>query len=125
MSERASIEAEKFTVVELPDHREFDSEADRLTFLPLLSLVFRKETIRERRRRLRQVPPIDTMYCFTSILCLVGYMSFVDVNRIKASPDYQSMNIGDVVILIKVIVSISIGSAKVIAEDIMGNYLEN
>ena len=46
-------------------------------------------------------------------------------NRIKANPDYQSMNIGDIFTLKKVIENISIGSATLIAEDAMGNYIEN
>jgi len=37
MSERASIEAGKYTLIEFPDYREFDSEAGRLTFLYNLS----------------------------------------------------------------------------------------
>jgi len=50
MSERASIEAGKYTVVEFPDHREFDSEADRLTFLYNLSYFQKRDDSRKTRK---------------------------------------------------------------------------
>ena len=52
MRERASIEAGKYTVIEFPKYREFDLEADRLTFLYILYI--------QRRDGLRRPKKITT-----------------------------------------------------------------
>jgi len=124
MSERASIEAGKYTVVEFPDHREIDTEANRLTFLYNLSYS-------EKRRFEKDEEDYDKYLRLIRRTVSQAYQVLWDIchssmqNRIKASPDYQSMNIGDIFTLKEVIENISIGSAALIVEDIMGNYMEN
>jgi len=95
MSERASIEAGKYTVIEFPDYGEFDSEADRLTFLYNLSYL-------EKRRFEKNEEDYDKYLRLIRCTVSQAYQVLWDIchssmqNRIKASSEYQNMNIGDI-----------------------------